>query len=141
MTGNNNPPMKPPKVKPRVVAAPKIRQVYWCDFPEDAHLPEMWKTRPVVILSFKNSLEGHCTIAACSTEPQMGKSAEWAHTLSVSFDGRQTWVVCNHIYTIAVSRLSPDGSGIPRLPEPEFNEILKRVLAWLPRLPDGPDGG
>lgn len=136
MTNKAEQSKKPPRVKPRVKAAPKIRQVYWCDFPEDAHLPEMWKTRPVVVISFKNTLDGHCTVVAGSTEPQEGKSAQWAHALSVSFDGRQTWAVCNHVCTVAVSRLSPDGSGIPRLPEAEFNEILAKVLAWLPRLPE-----
>jgi mRNA interferase MazF len=126
---------KPPRVAPRIKAAPKVRQVYWCDFPRDAQLPEMWKTRPVVVLSYRNRLDGHCTVAACSTDPQEGSSAQWGHTLSLSFDGRQTYVVCNHIYTVASSRLSPDGTGIPRLPEAEFSEILKKLFDWLPRLP------
>jgi hypothetical protein len=63
-----DPPDKPPRVQPRILAAPKIRQIYWCDFWLDAHLPEMWKTRPVVVVSYKNTLHGPFNPAAiCST--------------------------------------------------------------------------
>ncbi len=54
-------PEQPPSVKPRIIAAPKIRQICWCDFWNDSRLPEMWKTRPVVVVSFKNPLHGPCT--------------------------------------------------------------------------------
>ena len=60
---------KPPPVKPRIIAAPKLRQIYWCDFPLDAQLPEMWKTRPVVVISYKNILHGPCTVIPMTTEP------------------------------------------------------------------------
>jgi mRNA interferase MazF len=133
----------PRRVVPRILAAPKIRQLYWCDFWQDSCIPEMWKTRPVVILSPKNSLYGICTIVACSTDPQEGDSARWAHALSTSLDSRKTFVVCNHIYTVSASRLSADRKGIPRLSEAEFHEILTKTLQWLPRLPkpDKGDGG
>ncbi len=39
--------------QPRIIAAPKIRQLYWCDFWCDAQLPEMWKTRPVIVVSYR----------------------------------------------------------------------------------------
>lgn len=132
----NEPLDRPPHVEPRIKAAPAIRQIYWCDFWPDAQLPEMWKCRPVVVLSYKNRLYGPCLVAACSTDPQEGDAAQWGHRLSVSFDGRATWVVCNHIYTVAPSRLSVDKNGIVRLGEPEFNEILRKTLQWLPKLPE-----
>jgi hypothetical protein len=37
------PEQKPRRVKPRIIAAPKHGQIYWCDFWLDAQLPEMWK--------------------------------------------------------------------------------------------------
>jgi mRNA interferase MazF len=52
----------PPKVSPQLVSAPKIRQLLWCDFPKDAHLPEFWKRRPVIIISYRNKLHGAVTI-------------------------------------------------------------------------------
>ncbi|WP_413776878.1 type II toxin-antitoxin system PemK/MazF family toxin [Mesorhizobium sp. AR07] len=89
--------------------------------------------RPVVILSFKNTLHGHVTVLPVSTDPQEGKSAEWAHKLSIKVDGhRDSWVVCNHLYTFSTKRLGP-AMVIPRIPIGEFNDILAKVLKWLPK--------
>ena len=60
---------KPPWVAPRIKAAPKIRQIYWCDYWQDARLPEMWKTRPVIVVSYKNTLTGPCLVVPVSTDP------------------------------------------------------------------------
>ena len=76
---------KPPWVKPRIIAAPKIRQIYWCDFWTDAHLPEMWKTRAVVVMSYKNKLHGPCLVVPISTEPQ--NDNPWAYKLSAGIEG------------------------------------------------------
>ena len=76
----------PPYVPPRVTAAPSIRQLYWCDFPHDAQLPEFWKRRPVVIVSFKNTLHGAVTVVPCSTQAQPGN--KWAFPLQTTIDGR-----------------------------------------------------
>jgi mRNA interferase MazF len=74
---------KPQRVQPRIIAAPKIRQLYWCDFWQDAMLPEMWKTRPVIVVSYKNALYGPCLVVPTSTDPQTDNP--WAHRLSVTF--------------------------------------------------------
>ncbi len=125
----------PPRIEPRIKAAPKIRQLYWCDFRGDVLLPEMGKVRPVLIISYRNSLYGHCLVLPTSTDPQQGESAKWAHPLSIKVDGhRRSWVVCNHLYTVSTARLQPlFGSMIPRLDEAEFNQILTKVMAWLPK--------
>jgi mRNA interferase MazF len=125
------PELKPRRVQPRIIAAPKHGQLYWCDFWLDAHLPEMWKTRPVVVISYKNTLSTPCLVVPLSTEPQ--GNSPWAWELSTSIDGRKHWVVCNHLYTIAPSRLSQIKGKIPRVPNAEFNEILSRITQWLPR--------
>ena len=127
---------KPPRVPPRIIAAPKIRGVYWCEFWRDAMLPEMWKKRPVVVVSYKNTLSGPCSVLAVSTDPQEGLSAQWAHKLSIQVEaGRESWVVCNHIYTVSPSRLEQVSGGVPRLNEAEFNTILGKLFKWLPKLP------
>ena len=105
---------KPPRITPRIKAAPKIRQIFYCDFWKDAQLPEFWKKRPVVILSYRNTLTGHCTVLPASTFPQ--DENQWAHKLSFHIDGdRDSWVVCNHIATVATSRLSALPPPIPRV--------------------------
>lgn len=125
----------PQWVEPRIRAAPRIRQLYWCTFWEDAWLPEMWKERPVVVISYKNAIKGPCLVLPTSTDPQEGLSAQWAHKLSFRPDGqRDSWVVCNHLYTVSPSRLAP-GRSIPRLSVDEFDQILAKVAQWLPQFP------
>jgi mRNA interferase MazF len=89
------------------------------------------RTRPVVVISYKNTLHGPCLVVPTTTQPH--DNSIWVWELSVSLDGRRNWVICNHLYTIAPSRLSPDKGRIPRVPNAEFNELLKRVTAWLSR--------
>jgi len=120
----------PPKVAPRLTAAPKLRQLFWCDFPQDAQLPEFWKRRPVIVLSFKNTLHGAVTVVPCSTAAQPGNP--WAFPLQTTIDGRAAFAICDKITSVAVSRLVPDKSGMIRMPEAEFDEMLRLVLAWLP---------
>jgi mRNA interferase MazF len=132
---NAKPQAPPPKVAPRLIAAPRIRQLYWCDFPQDAQLPEFWKRRPVVILSFKNTLHGAVTVVPCSTQAQPGN--KWAFPLQTTIDGRAAWAICDKVTTVAVSRLVQDKGGIARMPQAEFDGMLRLVLAWLP-VPSAP---
>jgi len=123
----------PPRVAPRVKAAPRIRQVYWCRLPTDAELPELWKVRPVIIVSYRNTLHGAATVIPTTTVEQSANP--WAYKLRTSLDpSRVSWAICDKPITAAVSRLEPHRI-IPRLTEDEFNEILLRLLKWLPRLP------
>ena len=126
----------PPRVKPRLQAVPAIRELFWCDLPNDAQLPEFWKRRPVVIVSFKNTLSGAVTVIPCSSQPQTGN--RWAYKLTTTIDGADSWAICDKPTTVAVSRLSIDQNGKRRLPEAEFNAILALLLKWLPVLPPPP---
>ncbi|MEQ1639873.1 MAG: type II toxin-antitoxin system PemK/MazF family toxin [Novosphingobium sp.] len=121
----------PPKVAPRLIGAPKIRQLYWCDFPQDAQLPEFWKRRPIIILSFRNTLHGAVTVVPCSTQAQPDN--KWAFPLKTTVDGQAAWAICDKISTVAVSRLLPDKNGIRRLQQTEFEAMLQLVLEWLPK--------
>lgn len=123
--------VNPPRIAPRIKSAPKIRQLYWCDFPQDAQLPEFWKRRPVIVLSYKKiTLHGAVTVIPCSTQAQ--QAADRAFPLRTTIDGRAAWAICDKPTTVAVSRLVPDKGGIIRMPEDEFNEMLGMVLDWLP---------
>jgi len=131
MSDEDHPP--PPRVAPRVKAAPRIRQVYWCRLPSDAELPELWKVRPVIIISYQNTLYGAVTVIPTTTVEQ--DANRWAYRLHTSLDpSRVSWAICDKPITVAVSRLQPHRT-IPRLTEKEFNEVLARLLEWLPRLP------
>ncbi|MXZ50639.1 MAG: type II toxin-antitoxin system PemK/MazF family toxin [Rhodobacteraceae bacterium] len=49
--------------------APKMAQVYWCEFSPPV-FPELGKMRPVVVLSRQNTLHGMVTVAPITTRPQ-----------------------------------------------------------------------
>lgn len=107
---------KPPRVAPKLKARPSIRQLYWCDFPQDAQLPEFWKRRPVVIVSYKNTLSGAVTVVPCSSQDQTDN--EWAVRLKTTIDGGDSWAICDKLTTVAVSRLTPtsmESSGFRKL--------------------------
>lgn len=129
MTGDSD---KPPWIKPRIQAAPKVRQVYWAEYPKDARLPEMWKTRPVIVISYRNTLHGPCLVVPCSTDPQQGNP--WAHRLSISIegDGVDSWAVCNHPATLSPSRFKQFNQGLVWLPKHDFNQVLEKLTKWLP---------
>jgi mRNA interferase MazF len=124
--------LPPPRVPPRIKAAPRIRQVYWCRLPVDAELPELWKVRPVIILSYRNTLRGTVTVIPTTTVPQ--DENPWAYKLTISLDRSEvSWAICDKPLTVAVSRLHPNRT-IPRLSEDEFQEIIRKLLHWLPKL-------
>jgi mRNA interferase MazF len=127
-------PEAPPKIEPKLKAAPRIRQIYWCDFPQDAQLPEFWKRRPVIILSKDTKLYGTAVVVPCSTKAQ--KDQNLAFPLRTTIDGRAAWAICDKPTTVAVSRLLPDKRGIVRMPEDEFNDMFKLVLSLLPSIRD-----
>lgn len=122
---------RPKWVTPRIIAAPKLRQIYWCEFWNDARLPEMWKVRPVIVVSYKNALYGPCLVVPTSTEPQ--DENQWAHKLSIQIEGVQSWAICNQPSTVAPSRFTQFKGHIPLLPKGDFNAILALLTQWLPK--------
>ena len=122
---------KPPRVQPRIIGAPKVRSLFWCDFPKDAQLPEFWKRRPVIIISPKSTYHGVATVVPCSTHSQ--PQNPWAVKLKTSIDGKnQSWAVCDKITTVAVSRLSAGHLGLIRITDEEFEMVKALIWKWLP---------
>jgi mRNA interferase MazF len=126
-------PARPPWVKPRIIAAPKIRQIYWCDFWRDAQLPEMWKTRPVIVVSYKNTLHGPCLVVPTTTDPDNANN-RWACKISMKVEETlDSWAICNQPSTVSPSRFSQFRGRIPLLPEGDFNQVLDLLFKWLPK--------
>lgn len=117
-------------IEPKIIAAPKIRQIYWCDFWADAISPEMHKKRPVIIISRNNNRKGACLVVPISTADQ--RNSKWSYELTTEIEpGRMSWAVCNHINTVSTSRLS-QAKGNPRISEDEIKAILALVHAFIP---------
>lgn len=121
----------PPRVAPKVISAPRVKQVYWCNLPVDAQLPEFWKKRPIIVISPNTKLHGHVTVVPLTTKPQPDNKN--AHRFVSLLPGETiSWAVCDHILTVAVSRLIPPSQKIPKVDDADFQEILKLVLKNIP---------
>ena len=120
-----------------LTSAPKIRAVYWCNFWNDALRPEFYKTRPVVVVSRDNRLDGPIIVVPLTTKPQGGN--KWAHKLSENpikkYRAIESWAICNHLYTVSCARLTQVDGGAPRLLQADFNAIVNLMFRSLPSPP------
>ncbi len=121
---------QPPRVPPKIRQAPRIRQIYWCDFPMDAQLPEFWKRRPVLILSRRAKLHGNVTVLPLTTKSQPDN--RMAYPIDIP-NMQLSWVICDYLATVAVSRLHLTGRVALRVGQDDFNKIVALVLKGLPR--------
>ena len=85
--------LPPPRVPPRIMSALRIREIYWCDLPLDAQLPEFWKRRPVLVLSKNSRLHGSATVLPFTTSLQ--RDNPMAYQMISPIDGQTTWVICD----------------------------------------------
>ncbi|WP_375614479.1 type II toxin-antitoxin system PemK/MazF family toxin [Bartonella sp. AC535YNZD] len=122
---------KPPHIKPRIKSAPRIRQVFWCDFPHDSILPEFWKKRPVLVLSKNAKLYGNVTVLPFSTKSQPNNPA--AYPIQSPIENKKAWIICNYVTTVSVSRLSCSRT-VPRLSCEDFHKVVALMLKYLPHL-------
>jgi mRNA interferase MazF len=109
-----------------------LGNVYWFEFARDARKPEFWKTRPVIVVSYANDLLGPVLVIPLTTKAQPGN--KWAFALPrnpVPGEQRLSWAICNHLYTISCSRLSPIHGKVGRLSEGERQPILELARHWL----------
>ncbi len=128
MDDKNNEPSRPPKITPKLLAAPKKRQLYWCNLWNEAQLPEFHKCRPALIISTTNSLNGHSTILPGTTVEQPGN--RWAYKLTTQLNHKTTWIVCNHPQSVANSRFVLQRK-IPVLTNDEMEQIFALLNKWL----------
>ncbi|MCY3878988.1 MAG: type II toxin-antitoxin system PemK/MazF family toxin [Rhodobacteraceae bacterium] len=131
----NNTEKLPGERRLRIKSAPRIRQVFWCDYPNPEHTqkPEFYKTRPVVVLSRNSTLHGVVIVVPLSGKQQTDER----NTLKIRspIDGDDCWVVCNHVHTVSTRRLNPPSQVIPKVTEDDFEEIKEKVCNNLPLRP------
>ena len=113
----------------RIKTSPKVGNLYWCRFvPEEViHLPEIWKTRPVVIISRKNNLRGKVVVLPLSSAQENEQnpfSLPVSARLSALLGGRVSWVLCDHPLTVATSRLEYLERMPVRMDQEEFDRMI-----------------
>ena len=119
----------------RIKSRPKIRQIYMCDFPpaDCTWKPEFYMKngpRPVAVISKSATYHGLVTIVPLSTKEQ----TEARNSLKIRspIDGRDCWVVCNHLITVSTRRLAPPTTPIPRISDEQFQLILEKIHSNIP---------
>jgi mRNA interferase MazF len=122
---------QPPRNKPSIRSAPRVGQVYYCDFQEDALLPEFWKQRPVVIVSGNATLHGIVTIVPLTTKSQPDNKLACPFP-SVLKDGETSWAICSHVTSLATSRLSLIKGKAPKVMNDDLQNILRLVRTTIP---------
>jgi mRNA interferase MazF len=122
-------------VRIAIKAAPAIRGVYSRRYPDAALPPEFSKRRPVMVVSWKNSLAGPVLMIPITTQSQSGNP--WALRLPRNPCPGETcevWAVCNHLYTVSCTRLTATHGSVPRLTVEEFRPVHELMLKWVPAL-------
>jgi mRNA interferase MazF len=123
---------QPPRIRPILKRAPRVREVYWCDFWHDARLPEMWKRRPVLIISLKNTVDGEVTLLPFTTSTQINRP--YSHVLKNPIGKAGAAILCNYPITLSTSRLIPYGKTTPVMDYDEFQLIIQKLYSRLPRI-------
>jgi len=115
-----------------MVFHPRIRQMYFCRFPDDRESPEFGKTRPVVIFSRRNG-RGVAQVIPITTAVQRDGNLS-VKLSSTAKDGRDQWAVCNHLTTVSVKRLqrSRVGKPIGRMSYEDFQKVKETVFRNFP---------
>ncbi|MCY4148273.1 MAG: type II toxin-antitoxin system PemK/MazF family toxin [Gammaproteobacteria bacterium] len=123
---------KPQRMPVNLRIAPRKSEVYWCDYPspECLHLPEFWKRRPVVIISRYPTLRGVVTVVPMTSKVQY--DPRFSIMVRSPVDGRDAWIICNHVTTVAISRLLPINKR-SRISEKEYQDVMDKVAENLAR--------
>jgi mRNA interferase MazF len=90
---------------------PKQGEIVICSYPKDMIVPEMVKTRPVVIISPKFKSRGNLAtvVPLSTTRPPILMPYHYELCLTTPLPGRWStnpcWVICDHPMTVNLARL------------------------------------
>lgn len=121
----------------QILSRPRVRQVYWVDFPHDAYSPEFVGEHPGVVIRAASSLTDPCIVVPLTSKDQRNRP----HTFQLSKNpnpraNTPVWAVCDHLYTISIERLRPmldrhKNASYPHCEEVDFQAIAERVAKAL----------
>lgn len=124
-------------------STPRVGQVYWVDFPADAYSPEFVNEHPGVIVRAANNMSDVCIVVPITHSD--GAKNPHAHRLARNpdpLDNRDSWVVCNHLYTVALGRLRRfEKRGYERdvrLDHTDLEQIFTNIQRVLAQVFSGP---
>lgn len=132
---------KPPKPPLRIQSVPRYSEVYWCDFSISNVLPEFDDVHPVIIIRSGQKLASPHIVVPMTTVDHTGD--HYAYALPTNPNPKRldvtSWVLCNHIYTVASERLFPlrdrfDNPIYPKVGDGDMHQIGRLVRLALRRI-------
>ena len=132
---------KPPKPPLRIKSVPRYAEVYWCDFSISNVLPEFDDVHPVVVIRSGQKLSNPHIVVPMTTSDHAGD--HYAYALPVNPNPKRadttSWVLCNHLYTVASERLFPlrdryDNPIYPKATDEDMHQIGRLVRLALRRI-------
>lgn len=127
---------KAPRPPLLLKSAPRFSEVYWCDFAISNILPEFDDRHPVIIVRSGGKLSTPHIVVPLTSQDHAGDV--FAHQLStnpmIGQREKDSWAVCNHLYTVASERLAPVMHPKHRHPVyPKVGEEDMRAISLLVR--------
>ncbi|MFC7378090.1 type II toxin-antitoxin system PemK/MazF family toxin [Brevundimonas sp. GCM10030266] len=128
------PPRPAEKPKSQLTRDTRVGEVYWCDFSPMNWPPEFDDQHLVVILR-GGKIAGDIHVVTPLTKSDQSANPhgyQLAHNPNPG-SAKDSWAVCNHVYSVASERLKPlrDGGGNRKPPEKlhpdDLHEISRRV--------------
>lgn len=116
---------------------PRVGQAYWIGLVEDSTPPEFNGYHPGIIIrscsTLAEAIETVSFVPITSRTPQ--KLYPYIYQLTANpnpLDNRPVWAICNHIYTVRLSRLElyMDGKGahvVPKVPSADVKGIFGAI--------------
>ena len=124
-----------------ISSTPRVGQYFWIDFPHDAYAPEFCGEHPGIVVRAAQNMSDTCIIVpVTSTTPRDYKHV---HTLSRNPNPltpkTAAWVVCNHLYTVNISRVRPckakyGNNVFPSVDDTDLKAIFSMIRASMPHL-------
>ena len=90
---------------------PRAGEIFMCSYPRDMRVPEMVKTRPVIVISPRfRGRDGLITVVPMSsTTPRTIMPYHYqltlSHALPAPFDTNPCWVICDHPMAVSWERI------------------------------------
>lgn len=120
----------------RLRSTPRVRQVYWVDFPNENLPPEFRGEHPGLVVRAADSLDGTCVVLPITSTPQIIGTHFYQFNKNPNPREEEnkliSYVVCDHMYTVHVYRMRPlltvkRTPTFPRVDQEEFNKICEKV--------------
>lgn len=120
----------------RLSSTPRVRQVYWVEFPNDNIPPEFKGEHPGLVVRAAKHLKDACVVLPITSANQIIGTHFHQLRKNPNPKGERdkliSYVVCDHMYTVHLIRMRPlltikGEPTFPKVNQDDFDEICEKV--------------